>query len=611
MDRNSIIGFILIAILVTVWMFYMSSQQSNEPVPPKKEQKTEANSPATKPLPTAIQEEASPDSGYDSNSRQYGKWFSHLTGASEQTFEVTTSKYHVEFTTKGGGMKRMFLEGFSTWNKKPLQLIDWNIPSDHNLLFLTSDGKLIESGSLDFKFKKDPEHATIALKDSERFSFSFVLPVQGDSSVIIKTYTLTGGNYAIDLDVELRNMAGVIANNEFEVTLHSPALTEENSVEEASFSETSAYIDGSLTKLDVSSTGARDSIQLTGAAHWVAAHNKYFVNALIAKSDQQVAGAFLRGEHIPLPNSGSREIYQSSLKIKYLSVPYEKAGFTILVAPLKYELLKSQHDGLEQILSLGWAWIVRPISEYLVIPLFTFLHSFIPNYGIVILIFTIIIKLLLYPLTKSSMQSMRKMQALQPLMTELREKYKEDQQKQNTEMMRLYKDYGINPAGGCLPMVLQMPILFALFSIFRSTIELRQQPFVWWISDLANPDILFRLPFHIPVLGTSFISGLALLMAITMFIQQKQTVQDPRQKSMVYVMPVMFWIMFNAFPSGLNLYYFLFNLLSIIQQYYMNKRHQGDVLQKVPQKKKGKGWMENMLSSLEDKAKNQQKLRKR
>ena len=207
---------------------------------------------------------------------------------------------------------------------------------------------------------------------------------------------------------------------------------------------------------------------------------------------------------------------------------------------------------------------------------------------------------------------MKKMQSLQPLMTELREKYKDDQQKQNTEMMRLYKDYGINPAGGCLPMVLQMPILFALFSIFRSTIELRQQPFVWWIHDLANPDVLFHLPFSLPVFGTSFISGLALLMAITMFIQQKQTVQDPRQKAMVYVMPVMFWIMFNSFPSGLNLYYFLFNLLSIIQQYLMNKSQSGTELQKVPQKKsKGKGWSERMLASLEQKAKVQQKQRKR
>jgi YidC/Oxa1 family membrane protein insertase len=611
MDRNSTIGFILIAILITVWMFYMSSQQTPPPGPTA-QTKTEQEKAVEQPAPVKTAVPVLADSSADQGFFKYGKWFNHLTGADEQTISIKTTKYSAEFTTKGGGIKHWTLSGFSTWNGKPLQLIDWNIPSDHHLLFLTSDGKLIETGNLDFRFKSMPSSTTISLKDSERFSLSFVLPVRGDSAVIVKTYTLIGGSYAVDMDVELKNMAGVIANNEYEVTLHSPALTEKNSVEEASFAETSAFIDGSITKLDVSSIGKRDSIQVAGNTHWVAAHNKYFLNALISKGGEEGSGAFLRGEHIPLPNGGSRELYQASLKLKYLAVPYEKSSFTVFIAPLNYDLLKSQHEGLEQVLSLGWAWIVRPISEYLFIPLFTFLHSFIPNYGIVIIIFTILIKLVLYPLTKSSMQSMRKMQALQPLMNEIREKNKEDQQKQNTEMMRLYKDYGINPAGGCLPLVLQMPILFALFSIFRSTIELRQQPFVWWIKDLATADVIFTLPFTIPLLGVSFISGLALLMAVTMFIQQKQSVQDPRQKAMVYVMPVMFWIMFNAFPSGLNLYYFLFNLLSIIQQYYMNKKHAGDVLQKVPQKKsKGKGWMERTLSSLEEKAKHQKKLGKK
>jgi YidC/Oxa1 family membrane protein insertase len=244
-------------------------------------------------------------------------------------------------------------------------------------------------------------------------------------------------------------------------------------------------------------------------------------------------------------------------------------------------------------------------------PLFGFLHSFIPNYGLVIIIFSIIIKLVLYPLTKSSMRSMQRMQKLQPLITELREKYKEDQQKQNVEIMKLYKEYGVNPAGGCLPMALQMPILFALFTIFRSTIELRHQPFMLWMDDLSAPDILIDLPFKIPLLGMSFISGLALLMAATMFIQQKMSVKDPRQKSMVYVMPVMFWILFNAFPSGLNLYYFMFNILSIGQQYLINKRHQDEPLVKVATKGgKKQSWSERAMASMQEKAKQQDKTKK-
>jgi YidC/Oxa1 family membrane protein insertase len=196
------------------------------------------------------------------------------------------------------------------------------------------------------------------------------------------------------------------------------------------------------------------------------------------------------------------------------------------------------------------------------------------------------------------------MQALQPLMNEVREKYKDDSQRQNVEIMKLYKDYGVNPAGGCLPLVLQMPILFALFAIFRSTIELRQQPFFGWISDLAAPDIILHFPFTIPLVGITNMSGLALAMAITMFIQQKQTVTDPRQKSMVYVMPIMFWIMFNGFPAGLNLYYFVFNLFSIAQQYYINKKHANQPLEKVKPKKTRKvGWAEKAMQAMQQQQK--------
>ena len=170
---------------------------------------------------------------------------------------------------------------------------------------------------------------------------------------------------------------------------------------------------------------------------------------------------------------------------------------------------------------------------------------------------------------------MRKMQALQPMMNEIREKHKDDPQKMNQQVMNLYKEYGVNPAAGCLPLLLQMPILFALYSVFRSSIGLRQANFVWWIKDLSIPDVAFKLPFALPLVGISDVSGLALMMGITMFVQQKMTVTDPRQKAMVWMMPVMMTMIFNNLPAGLNLYYFVFNLLSIAQQMWL-KKHQGN-----------------------------------
>jgi YidC/Oxa1 family membrane protein insertase len=239
-------------------------------------------------------------------------------------------------------------------------------------------------------------------------------------------------------------------------------------------------------------------------------------------------------------------------------------------------------------MSLGWSFI-RPISEYVMIPLFQFLHMFIPNYGWVIVVFSIIIKIALHPLSLSQMKSMKRMQALTPLMNEIREKHKDDPTKQNQQIMNLYKEYGVNPAGGCLPLLVQMPILFALYAVFRSSIALRQSAFIFWIQDLSVPDSILHLGFTIPFFGITEVSGLAAAMGVTMFLQQKMTVSDPRQKAMVWMMPILMTLMFNSLPSGLNLYYFVFNLLAIGQQVWFNKSGGNEPLRKVEPKKKSGG----------------------
>ncbi len=626
MDRQTIIGFVMIALVFTGWMIYSSMQVQQAPPPVQEPQRKVLSDSGAKPgseiagpdAPGQASKPASAPSSFpDSlapspNQYRYGTWFAHAATGSEQWFTVETDKYTAVFSTKGGSVKRWTLKNQRSWNQKPLQLIDWEIPSDIGMFFLTTDGKEIDTRGLYHRFEGIPSTGKVVLEDSAMFSFKTVLPVRGDSMAIIRTYTLRNGSYAFDVDIELKNMASVIANYEYQTTLHSLALTEENSVDEASFAKANARVGTETIVLDASSAGEKYEENLDGETHWITTHNKYFVNVLMVRDEFKGVGAYMTGVHRTMPDEGVREVYEVALKVRYGGQTTEKAEFRYYLGPLEYDLLKAQREGLEGVVDLGWAWIVRPFAEYLILPLFTFLHSFIANFGVVIIIFTILIKILLYPLTKSSMASMKKMQALQPLMAELREKYKDDQQKQNTEVMRLYKDYGVNPAGGCLPLVLQMPILFALFSVFRSSFQLRQEPFMLWITDLASADVLFHLPFKMPLLGTSAISGLALAMAVTMFIQQKQTVTDPRQKSMIYIMPVMFWIMFNGFPSGLNLYYFLFNLLSIGQQWYVNKQGGGVALVKVePSKRKKQGWAERAMQSLEQKAKDQQKARKK
>ena len=214
-------------------------------------------------------------------------------------------------------------------------------------------------------------------------------------------------------------------------------------------------------------------------------------------------------------------------------------------------------------MSLGWAPI-RPLGRLVTWSL-SKMYAMIPNYGVVVIIFAILVKILLNPLTKRSFQSMRKMKDIQPKIQELKEKYKNDSQKFSRAQMELFKQEGVNPMGGCLPMLLQMPILIAFFSVFRSTIEFRGAPFFGWITDLSAPDTLMTISgFPINILP--------FFMGITMFLQQKLMASPSsgmQQKVSMYAMNVFFLFLFYSFPSGLNLYYSVFNILSIVQQKYL------------------------------------------
>ena len=230
-------------------------------------------------------------------------------------------------------------------------------------------------------------------------------------------------------------------------------------------------------------------------------------------------------------------------------------------------------------MNFGWT-LIRPIAKG-VHYLFTKMHVYIPNYGVVLILFSLLVKIVVYPLTKKSYESTQKMQAIQPQLNTLKEKHKNDQQKMSKAQMALFKEHGVNPLGGCFPVLLQMPLLFSLFQVFRSTIELRVAPFVLWITDLSAPDTINNLPFTIPVYG-DHIAVLPILMGVTMFIQQKMmpTQAGGQQKLMSYFMTIFFTLLFNNFPSGLNLYYTLFNVLTILQQKFLTPHPQVSSIKK-------------------------------
>jgi YidC/Oxa1 family membrane protein insertase len=607
MGKQEITGFVLIAAVLMAWM-YFTSPQRKQPQDQNIEQHQTVNdsiaSPqkkdSAKPAPVVVSPKkeivrpAQPMT--DAEKDTLGRYFHGTATGHESVFTIETKNYIAELSTKGGQIKKWTLKKYDTWDNYPVQLV--NGSGDLNLLFSTTDGKLIDTKGLYFS-TQIPPGGKVVLSDNDEYTVSFVL--KGTEGSITKKLTFKNDKYDIDADFIFTGMKNVIANYEYQVLWENGIrYCEYNSVDESNSAAAYSFGGGEMKEINASSADEVVKAEPDGATDWVAMRNKYFAVAFLS-DDKKATGAYLEGHHILAENQGVVEKYSIAIKYPYKEGDVESSKMSIYIGPLDFQIIKGYHRELERIMSLGWSWI-RPITEYIFIPFFHFLHLFISNYGLVIIIFSIAIKLVLHPLTKTSMRSMRNMQKLQPIMAELKEKYKNDPQQMNAQTMKLYKDYGVNPAGGCLPMIIQLPILYALYALFSASIELRHAPFVGWITDLSVPDVLISLPVTLPFLG-NYLSGLTLAMGITMFVQQRQTVTDPTQKAMIWMMPIMMTILFNHFPSGLNLYYFVFNILSIGQQYYFNRIHKSEPLQKIPEGKRKSGFVERMMKNMEQQKK--------
>lgn len=617
MDRQSTIAFILIGIILVFWLYL------NAPEPPEQQPKQQdsvlVTNDSNQTLATQTEKvtkeekEIVPDFVPEENE----------SATEEKVITIETDLALIELTTKGARIKKFFLKEYETWYhndimdssdfyQKHVQLINTSKEGgDFNIIFVTKDGNFVNTKSLDFEFDKSNRFFKLTGDDS--LSISFTHTTGGDKS-IIKNYIFYANNYNSKVDIILDNMDDIISSYRYDVEWSNGInFVEQNSVDEANYSNAAAFSGDEKVVIDASSEGDKVEKVMNGKIDWVGVRNKYFTVIISPENPSSDGGADFKGEHI-INKYGDREYYSASLRIPFNNQNYQKDRFSLYIGPLEYDILKENGSNYEAIFEfgsfLGLTFITRPISEYLLLPLFKFLHEFIPNYGWVIIVFSIILKFALYPLTKQSYKSMKRMSQLQPKIAELKEKYKGDQQKIQKETMKLYSTYGVNPAGGCLPMLLQMPILFALFTFFNVAIEIRHEPFMFWITNLSAPDIIYELPFKLPLFGISAITGLAPLLGITMFFQQKMTVKDPNQKAMVYIMPFMMTFLFMGFSSGLNLYYFMFNLLSIGQQYLINKQ-KGDELKPVDKPKKKAGFMQRMMEAAEQQQKVQKQTAKK
>ncbi len=624
MDKKTTIAFVLIGAILMIWL-YMNSPS---PVEQKNKQAdtTAVNSDTLKnesKVPAQVKHETAAKvktENTENDSLSFGKYFS-VSQEKPQYITVENDLVKLELTSKGGDIEKYFLKKYKNWYSAKadsnsnfyathVQLI--NYPEGGggpDLSFVSSDGKAINTANL--SFKANTKKAFFKLTGKDSLVITYTLNVD-KNKYIEKKYVFYGDKYSLRYSVKFVGMENIISNNDVDLVWRKGLrFVEENSVDEATFSNASVYYGGDHVQVQASKNNEKVKKDFSGRVDWVAAKDKYFAAIIAPDNPSKIDGAYVEGIKKPTKNNGEMAYYNIRLILPFTNQNIEEKSFTVFIGPVQYNLLKSYGHNFDELVDFGsffgLKFLIRPISEYVLLPIFTFLHTIIPNYGFVIIVFSLIIKLVLHPLTKSSYESMKKMQLLQPKITEMKEKLKDDPQKMNKEMMKMYSTYGVNPAGGCLPLVLQMPIFIALFEFFKVTIELRQQPFIFWIKDLSRPDIIYNLPFKIPFFGISEISGLALLMGVATFVQQKMSVKDPKQQSLVYIMPVFLTLLFMSFPAGLNLYYLMFNLFSIGQQYYINHKHDGMELQPVKNPKKSKGFFTKMMEAAEQNAKTQQK----
>ncbi|MBW2099171.1 MAG: membrane protein insertase YidC [Deltaproteobacteria bacterium] len=473
---------------------------------------------------------------------------------------VTSPFYSVKISEKGAVFNSFVLKNYRE-----------TVDVESNLKELLPIEKLKSQGSIGLAFSGDSipglENAFFSAdiesdsidvySQDKKVSFYWESP---RGIIVEKRFIFSSETYMIGLEIIVKNGSDQTIKDDLILSLL-------NSVSDGAsrygFEGPSALIDNKLEKVKIKKIEEKNIYN--GKLKWISVQEQYFISSIIPKNVRQASmrlflkeNDILETQYVDSPVNimpGTQQVYE----------------YNLFMGPKSLKILKGLNCDLDKAINFGFFdFIAKPCLW-----LMNFLYGFIPNYGAAIIILTILIKILFWPLGTKSYKSMNEMKRVQPLMAEIREKYKHDKKKMNEEIMGLYKVYKINPLGGCLPMVAQIPVFFAFYQMLYGAIELRHAPFFLWINDLSAPDRLFSFDLAIPFMQAPYgIPVLTIIMGATMFIQQKLSPApgDPSQAKMMMLMPIVFTVIFINFSSGLVLYWLVNNTLSIAQQYYTTKR---------------------------------------
>lgn len=587
LDISQIIGFLLIgAIIIYFTMFNQPSAEESissggaDSTAVESSQEGQAAQESTKPIlkeaETVALDTTKADSAMVLKAQAlYGPFADQMLAQSETEYiNLENDLLRLKFSTKGAQIVEAELKKYKTYDSLPLYLIKDN----SNLAFNLQAGQLRSTADLQF-----------SIVDQGRDYISF--QAQGENGAFLQfNYQLPADNYRLNLDIESEGMSAILANANpsllFELKANRHEKNKENEIQR---SELQYRL---IEDQDVESfnTTSEDEESSEGNLDWIAYRQQFFTTILQTRGEAFNSADMALAS---LDEDGYTKYYAANIDYPRDSRGEIDLPLGLYLGPNKFEILESYEAGFEELVPLGWG-ILSWINRGLVLTVFNWLEDYGINYGLIILIIALLIKMILFPLTYTSYRSMAKMRVLKPEIDELNEKYDDPMKKQQAQL-ELYNKAGVSPLGGCLPMLLQFPILIALFRFFPASIELRQQPFLW-ADDLSTYDSIYDLPFDIPFYG-DHISLFTLLMTVSTLIytymnQQltgsAQNQQFPQMKYIIYLMPVMFLGVFNSYAAGLSYYYFVANMITFGQQFAIRSFIDEDKIKaKIAKRKEG------------------------
>ncbi len=543
MDKRTILAIVLsIAVILIYQLFFMKPPVKQPPATMKESSQTEKKAASAKASPPAPRPAAPATSTAPAVATPPA-----AASVPERFIAVETPLYSAQFTTKGGALQSFKLKGYRqklSPASEPIEMVDVTAGMPRPLTIAFPGSSFDPPGEGMY----ETETKSLDLTGDKESRRLILRQTVADAMKIEKIFTFHPDRYAIDLEIRVTNLTAVPLNQNASLNWHQYV---DPKVETDSWSHAGpvAFVAKDVERIEVKKIEGGKT--LGPDVTWGGFESKYFLASFIPQNPSLTSFTMVKDQ---------RDMVTVSLQGPKIIIPGGQADsfmYTLFIGPKDYSLLKAQNVHLENAVDFGsWLkWLAMPL-----LILLKWLYQYVHNYGIAIIILTILIKVIFWPLGNKSYESMKKMQKLQPKMKELQEKYKGDRQKLSQETMALYRTHKINPMSGCLPMLIQIPVFFGLYKTLLYAIELRHSPFFWWIQDLSDKDPYYITP---------------IIMGVTMWLQQKMTPMggDPMQQKVMLWMPVIFTFLFLNFPSGLVIYWLFNNVISIGQQYYINKRH--------------------------------------